>query len=909
MAELADINRSIKEQTNILSSFVQEQRRSRGDEQEQRIEQNILFNRLLQAIQGSGPNNASNSNTGSGSSSGSGGGGFLRGLGAGLAGGAIGRGAAGIAALGVAIPAFFGGLLAGDAAFKALKSFGVSFDYAGLKAAALGFSDIILAMDTKTFTVLATIMGVSAVGGTRAAKGLGSMGFAISAFFGGLLAGEALFDTAKIFGASLNFDSFKEVAVGFSDVILGLKPAAVAALAGIMTVSAIGGARAARGLGNMGFAISAFFGGLLAGEALFDTVVLAGGNLNFDSIKTLFTGFSDSITALTPTAVGTLGAIMAGGALIGYSSLKMKSLARGLGAIGMSMAAIFGGLLAGDLIAEGVQAIGGNLDFANIKTMFAGFSDTITALTPMAVATLGGIMASGAIVGYSGLKSKSLMRGLSAIGMGMVGIFGGMLLADNLLEGVSAIGGNIDFANIKTMFTGFSDSIAALSEDAVKALGGIMAVAGTLTVFKSGLGVSDAVQFGVYMTGIGAGIAGFMIGLKAGDTAISWLDSYKKVDSTGLVGAFKIFNDSVEALNNETALKAFGAILATAGGLSVLTSFVPGSSLVVAGGIFALMTGIGAGIAGFMTGLQAGDTAVSWLQAAKTASGGEGIVGIFKMFNDAMLALTPGALDAMKNISDLGALDIATSMTALLAGIGAFFLSDELTKLGGAIKAGTLGAIDYVFGSDLSGGSKKASMFEMFADEMEHLNRIDLRAVDNFTVALDKLSSAFSKFDISGSSNVGKQIYNSLAGMSMVVTALNALQNGQTWTPSGALANTELMKSITGYNVGRGDFSLDFGQGLRSITGEGATSLQYFRGAIDQLLAPTMGLSSGGNGGSMRLKELYVDVLTAERMNASNVVIAPTTNNSGGNTNNAFNVESDNAYDPAALARLRSLMQ
>ena len=89
--------------------------------------------------------------------------GGLKGMGAGIgapiAGSALLKSAAGIAAMGVAIPAFFGGLLAGDAALSWMKTIGADFDFKALKAAAIGFSDIIMSMDIKAFAVLAGIMG------------------------------------------------------------------------------------------------------------------------------------------------------------------------------------------------------------------------------------------------------------------------------------------------------------------------------------------------------------------------------------------------------------------------------------------------------------------------------------------------------------------------------------------------------------------------------------------------------------------------------------------------------------------------------------------------------------------------------------------------------------------------------
>ena len=192
------------------------------------------------------------------------------GIGAAIAGSALLKSAAGIAAMGVAIPAFFGGLLAGDAALSWMKTIGADFDFKTLKAAAIGFSDIILSMDIKTFAVLAGIMGIGAIGGTKAAKGLGAMGIGISAFLGGLIAGDALIaGAASVFGANLNFVGMKAALTGFSDMILSLTPEAQVALGALLAGGTLAGVLGknptAIGLGMtaLGAGISGLFLGLV----------------------------------------------------------------------------------------------------------------------------------------------------------------------------------------------------------------------------------------------------------------------------------------------------------------------------------------------------------------------------------------------------------------------------------------------------------------------------------------------------------------------------------------------------------------------------------------------------------------------------------------------------------------------
>jgi hypothetical protein len=502
MAGLSDVNNTLQQ---ILAGDEQEReerRRQRLDELENAHELTALLQRLVSSnSSNTSPAGAPAGNAGGGS----GGKSFLGGL-LGAFSGTVGRGAGGIAALGLALPAFFGGLLAGSEGLSWLQD-AAGLDYEGLKTAAIGFTDIIMAMDPASFTVLAGLMTVAAVGGTRGAKGLASMGLAISGFLGGLLAGDALFKGVSWIGYDLDFSGLKKAAVGFSDMVMSMDPKTWGVLGGIMAISAAAGQRAAKGLGYMGLAISGFLGGLLAGDLLFEGVSALGASIDFANIKTMLTGFSDSIAALTPAAVAALGAILAGGALAGYSPLKARSLAKGLGAIGAGMIALFGGLLAGDLLSEGASVLGANLDFTNIKTMFAGFSESIGALDQKSIATLGILLGAGGVFGaVTGNATKAKMvAGAGAIGASISAFFAGFALGDVAIDKMAS-----DGSAIKTVVQNFGDAISSLDGTALTVLGSLIGaggILGALTVATGGAGL--AVFAGI--PAIGASIAGFFV--------------------------------------------------------------------------------------------------------------------------------------------------------------------------------------------------------------------------------------------------------------------------------------------------------------------------------------------------------------------------------------------------------------
>jgi hypothetical protein len=211
------INNTLTSQSTILQNLYDKSVESNED-----LQRAIAFNSI---------SNQTRPSPGT-SASGQAGKSFGREAGAGLGRG-VGR-VGGIAALGLALPAFFGGLMAGDATLGWLSTFGSGFDFTNLEAAAVGFSDIVENINPAGMTALAGIMAISAIGGTKAATGLGAMGFAISAFLGGLLAGDAVFAGYSALGGNFEFGSLKSVLEGFSSSIAVLTQTESITLAGIV---------------------------------------------------------------------------------------------------------------------------------------------------------------------------------------------------------------------------------------------------------------------------------------------------------------------------------------------------------------------------------------------------------------------------------------------------------------------------------------------------------------------------------------------------------------------------------------------------------------------------------------------------------------------------------------------------
>ena len=327
------------------------------------------------------------------------------------------KGAAGLVAMGVAIPAFFGGLLAGDATLSWMKDIGADFNFASLKAAAMGFSDMILSMDTKAFAVLGGIMLVSAVGSTNAAKGLAFMGIGISAFLMGLIAGDAVIEGAKSMGwTDLKFTGMKEAMEGFSGMIVNLSTEAQTTLGVMLASGAVAGlvaknpANIAIGMAAMGAGISGFFVGLAAGDAAMTWL-----STDFSGIGKAVKGFAEAIGHLDATTAATLLTLLGAGSILGkVTTVKMQaSMVLGIGALSLGIAAFFTGFAGADFVAANVG------DGGSIKTLVKNFGDAIGSLDATSLTALGGLLAIGGVFGA--VPGGLVAAGGAAIGMGVIG--------------------------------------------------------------------------------------------------------------------------------------------------------------------------------------------------------------------------------------------------------------------------------------------------------------------------------------------------------------------------------------------------------------------------------------------------------------------------------------------------------
>ena len=647
------------------------------------------------------------------------------------------------------------------------------------------------------------MLGGIAMAAGGAAAGIGALGIAMPAFFGGLLVGEEGLGWLSSFGSGFDFDNLKAAAVGFTDIILEMDKEALVVLGGLMGISAVGGRRGATGLGLMGLGISGFLGGLLAGDALF----------------------------------------------------------------------------------EGYSALGGNFNFNGMKSALVGFSDMILSIDEKSFGVLAGIMGLSAITGLVGRDSTGAAKAMGAMGFGISGFLGGLLAGDLMFAGVDALGGNIDFANLKTTLAGFSDAIGVLSPVAMTALAGILGASGIAAIASKGTGLAAATKITTIMTGVGAGIAGLMIGLTAGDAAISWLQKVSGADGSGLTSAFTMFNDSIGALNNENALKAFGAILAVGGGIGAAVGAINiGAAAMAALGITAIMTGIGAGISGLMIGLTAGDVALSWLQNI-SGSTGEGMISAFRMFNDSILEITPEAITKLKELVDLGGLDLAAALGGLSAGMVALFGAGGLAQLGEGLKQGALDAVDWLFGTNF--GDSNKSTIQFLVDSLEPLKDLDMSLItnmDNFGVAISRFAGAFTTLENINSEKSAGNLTKMIADLGGVLEIFPYLMNGGTYFSSQSTGISRLLGTGRGeINFGTGLNNLDFSK-LEDLAQGINTIRSVFSGIVpEETMAGMAAVNSAGAAGAGTPAQVNIDARDQSvRQNSTSSVGGATTVIGGG---------------------------
>jgi hypothetical protein len=418
----------------------------------------------------------------------------------------------------------------------------------------------------------------------------------------------------------------------------------------------------------------------------YDTELLSTIKEIHTSLASSFAGASKGDKKSGGLLSGLLGGIGGGiGAIaksIGSIGLKFGI---GMGALGAGIAAFMIALGGADVLV-GLMGNGENLKVL-IQNFFGAFSLETSLM-------MGGIIGLAILAGRLKVTATQMAFGMTGIGAGIAGFFLGILLADGvaklgemmMLDGksIAKLIGNFSMAFEKSGKTGVLLITSILGVGALLSLNPAKTLAGALT---GALGIAAG------MTGMGFGLAGFFLGILAGD-GLAKLGDMISLDGSSIaklidnfVGAFA--KHGVAGVSVLISLLSVGAIVGLIGAVPLAGAVAAGGAAL---GIAAGMTGIGMGIAGFAFGLLSADGIsrlgeMAGLDGKSLAKLLDNFITAFAGDPKRMVVLTGllavGALGAFNPAAGPG---IAAALTGLglgIAGFAAGFLVGDLfAKIG-----------------------------------------------------------------------------------------------------------------------------------------------------------------------------------------------------------------------------------
>jgi len=263
--------------------------------------------------------------------------------------------------------------------------------------------------------------------------------------------------------------------------------------------------------------------------------------------------------------------------------------------------------------------------------------------------------------------------GLAAIGLGIGGFLTGLALGG---AAINALGGA---KGIKDMLVSLGEGLSSFSGTGLVALGSLLGAGMLFGAYSGKLDVGKQGGAALGITAIGLGLGGFLAGLALGGAGISALG--------GSGGVKQMLVDLAEGLNafSPSSMAVFGSLLAAGGLFGVVTGVSAPAGLAMMGGTMLGMTAIGVGLGGFLAGLALGGKGIDML------GGGGGV-------KDMLVNLATG-LNAFSGIDAGNLAGLALAIPAFGLGMATFF---GLEGIGGLVKSftgGIKGLMDWVFGN------------------------------------------------------------------------------------------------------------------------------------------------------------------------------------------------------------------
>ena len=433
------------------------------------------------------------------------------------------------------------------------------------------------------------------------------------------------------------------------------------------------------GLGALGAGIAAFFIGIGTADFLAKWSGADGEALT-GLIKNFFGAFD------IKAAVMMGGIIAAAVGITKMGKFAPLQLMAGMTAIAAGLGGFFTGILLGDFVTKHMSdAL--EVDGTGLASLMNNFFGSFTAVSGAMVVGLVGIAAAMIKFGNSAKDPLKLMAGMTAIGAGLVGFFGGLIIAE---KGAEFVMGDVmamnPGENIAKLMQSFLSSFKGVGVEGITALGLILA-AGAIIGLKKG--ISGGLSVAIGMTGIGAGIAGFFGGLSLAESLMEKVSDWtgaKVSDGATLSTFMQNFAKALDGMSDKS-LKILGGMLVAGAAIGVA---LPGVGPL---GVALGMTALGAGLAGFFAGLSMADF------VASKAGTGENLKQLMTNLGEGIGGFIGGiAGGAMKGFLELDA-DKLSQVGAGVKDLGMGMLAFAGGTAGGAV-AGVMEGIAGFFGAD-----------------------------------------------------------------------------------------------------------------------------------------------------------------------------------------------------------------
>ena len=354
-----------------------------------------------------------------------------------------------------------------------------------------------------------------AVAGLGAVATLGALGFGIGAFFTGLSLGDK---AQAMIGTDMSATKKNMITLGeaFAETpVEGLVAMGVAAAVG----SKFGSMRGALKMGFFGAGIGAFFSGLALGDKGMSLL-----NTDGSALKNMMVSLGEGLNAFSGTSLIALGGLIAFGSAFGAAA------AVGLPLLGVGLAGFFGAF---DLAAAA------GVDGSGLGTMLGNLASGLAPLSEL-----------------NGDNLIDVGAGMTALGVGMVALFGGKAIG-----AVFDFIGNIFGGDDEDMFTKLYNGLQPLSTlnaDNLTGLGDISSVIDGLadsldrlidmdydavndSIGDFGKTMAYAIPMLAAMKGRGTGENPYVVGE-------GWFDGQRKLDFSPGINSFS--TEDVQMMNN-----------------------------------------------------------------------------------------------------------------------------------------------------------------------------------------------------------------------------------------------------------------------------------------------------------------------------------------------------------------------